>query len=375
MQKKLSVKKTVGLTDFVKYERLILCLSLIFLLLIFSKTPSENIRRSLKLCYTTVIPSVFPFMVISSLMINLGAHKTLGRLFHLPIRAIFGCSPNAVSSVILGFLCGFPIGASSAASLFDKNQISKGEFERLLIYVNNPGAAFVIGGIGLTLFNSAKVGRIIYLSVILSAVIAGIISRFVYSKDEAIKGDGSEKEAYIMSFSSAVTSSLADSSINMLNVCGCVLFFSVPVGIISEIIGEAQIPLIILPFLSSVFEISGGVSATASLKTPLVSIMLCAFACSWSGLSVHLQVFSVCRGRGISFSPYVISKLLQSLLSPILVFLYFKLFNGDSELSFSPDENQILANSSARRVIFSLFFISLIFILFKKRHKDGTPER
>ena len=366
---KLKNKRTVHSRTVEKNITFTLTLALTLALLFLSRSPAESIRASLRLCYTTVIPSVFPFMVISAFLINVGAHKVLGRIFSLPIRLIFGCSGSAACAVFLGFLCGFPIGGASAAALYDKGEISADELERILTFSNNPGAAFVIGGVGISLFNSAKIGRVIYLSCVISACLAGLISRFFYRKptDTLIDKDFSLSD--FPKPSAALTSALSDSALNMLRVCGCVLFFSVPVGIIGEIFEAAGMPQIFTSLFSSLLEISGGVGSTVALKPPIVALMVCAFAVSWSGLSVHLQVLSVASRNGVSFFPYVISKLFQGLLSPLLVFLYLNFLTDPSELSFSQAPVEIAASPLFQRLFFSAFILSLILFITKKDKK------
>ena len=351
-----------------KYGDLLICLLFLIALLLFSRTPAENVRRSLSLCYRTVIPSIFPFMVISSFMIRTGAHAALTSLFGKPIKALFGCSERAAVSVILGFLSGFPIGASSAVSLYDNGEISKSELERLLTFINNPGAAFVIGGVGLSIFNSAQIGRILYFSVLLSSVGAGVISRLIYKKNTPSPVFRASKEnTSKMSIASAFTGAISDSALNMLTVCACVVFFSVPVGIISELLAPLGFPASIRALLSSFFEISGGCGASGELSSPTGALMICAFACSWSGLSVHLQVFSACRGRGISFSPYLISKLLQGVISPITVFILSKF---SSELTFADGNVPISASPTAQKIFCVFFFISLAVLLVKRSKRS-----
>ena len=350
------------------YAVLFLCLTMLILLLVFSESPAENVRRSLSLCYQTVIPAVFPFMVISSFMIKTGAHKALVRLLGKPIRLLVGCSEGASSSVLLGFLCGFPIGASSAAALYDSGEISKREFERLLIFVNNPGAAFVIGGVGIGIFNSSEIGRIVYLSVIISSLTAALFSRFFYKSDAENHSHPQKSEEVNLSLASAFTSALGDSALNTLTVSACVVFFSIPVGLLYELLRPIAPPLF-FSLLSSFFEISGGCNSSVALSSPTRALMMCAFACSWSGLSVHLQVFSVCRGRNLSFSPYVISKLIQGMLSPLLAFI---LSRRASELSFSDVERTVFISPPLQNLIFSLFVLSALIALCRRNERDGT---
>lgn len=351
-----------------KYGELLICLLFLIALLLFSRAPAENVRRALALCYRTVIPSVFPFMVISSFIIRTGAHTHLASIFGKPIRFLFGCSEAASVSVILGFLSGFPIGASSAVALYDSGEISKEELERLLIFVSNPGAAFVIGGVGAGIFNSSEVGRLLYASVLISSVSAGVISRFFYKSAHSRPLSSSKAPSESRpSVASAFTGAVSDSALNTLTVCACVVFFSVPVGIISELLSPLGFPASIRALLSSFFEISGGCGASGELSSPVGALMICAFACSWSGLSVHLQVSSVCRGRGLSFTPYVISKLLQGVASPLLALALSRL---SSELTFADGSTSVSASPTAQKIFFAFFLISLA-IMLVKRVKDS----
>ncbi len=288
---------------------------LIITLLFISDAPAQKIREALSICAKAVIPSVFPFMVISSFFIKLGGGKVLGRMFSLPSKLLFGTSENAACAVILGFLCGYPIGASCASELYDRGEISKNELQRILTFINNPSSAFVIGGVGAGLFGSIRLGKILYFSVLLSACTAGILSRF-FKKDEEIRQCRSDNAE--LSVSRALTEAISSSALGMLNICGCVCFFSVPSAIISDIFDISER---ISALVSGIFEISGGAAAAAEIR----SLPLCAAVCAWSGLSVFLQVVSVCRGRRISFFPLLLSKLFQALICPLYVVLLSRL--------------------------------------------------
>ena len=58
----------------------------------------EYMGRGLTLCARTVIPSLFPFMVISELLVSSGAGEALGRLFSGIMRRVFGISGAGASA-------------------------------------------------------------------------------------------------------------------------------------------------------------------------------------------------------------------------------------------------------------------------------------
>ena len=53
----------------------------------------EYMGRGLTLCARTVIPSLFPFMVVSELLVSSGAGEALGRLFSGVMRRVQGMGP------------------------------------------------------------------------------------------------------------------------------------------------------------------------------------------------------------------------------------------------------------------------------------------
>lgn len=364
MQKNKPVKKR----QIVKSKSgVFICILLMIMLPIFSRDSAIKLRESLTLCYTTVIPAVFPFMVISSLIIKLNGHKTLGNFFAIPFHVLFGTSPTASCPVALGFICGYPIGASTAAALYDKGEISKKEFERLLTFINNPSSAFVIGGVGLGLFGSAKLGRLIYLSVLLAAILCGIFTRLIYPKDSSKTPDIQADEP--ISISASLTSAISESATGMLNVCACVLFFSLPGAMIDGIISELGASQVLKAAISGLFEISGGVKSASELSSPMYSLMMSAFCCSWSGLSVHMQIFSVCRGRGVSFNGYLISKLIQMLISPVILYLILRITSTD--VSVGELSTPTLAADPILQIpIMILFLLSIMISAFHRLRRS-----
>ena len=118
----------------------------------------EYMGRGLTLCAKTVIPSLFPFMVITELLVSSGAGEALGRLFSGIMRRIFGISGAGASALFLGSMCGFPVGARTAVSLYDKGVISKSECQHLLTFTCNPSSAFLITAVGVSLYDSRALG-------------------------------------------------------------------------------------------------------------------------------------------------------------------------------------------------------------------------
>ena len=295
--------------------------SVIALSLILSPKASEYVKNGISLCVGTVIPSVFPFMVISSLIIAVGAGRDLGALFSLPLKLIFGISKPAACPVFLGFVCGYPTGAFTAASMYDKGEISKKELERLLTFINVPGAAFVIGAVGGGMLSSTELGIAVYASVMLASVTVGAVGRLFCKKSEIQLSSGECESGAPLSC--AIPEAIRTAAANMMTVCACVVTFSALSGIICSLPVISSLPPEARAVITGFFEVSSGAKAS-SLASGIYAPLLASAVCAWSGLSVHMQIISACRGRGISFLPFFVSKAAQSLLSPLYLYIYLQ---------------------------------------------------
>ncbi len=94
---------------------------------------------------TNMIPTLFPFMMLSSIMIYCGLDRILTNFISPLLRPIFHCSNHAIYAILMGFLCGFPMGAKVTCELYHNNRISKQEANVLLGFCNNIGPAYFLG--------------------------------------------------------------------------------------------------------------------------------------------------------------------------------------------------------------------------------------
>ncbi len=281
-----------------------------------SEAAIQYMGRGLTLCAGTVIPSLFPFMVISELLVKSGAGEAFGRLFSRVMRWVFGLSGAGVSAVILGSMCGFPVGARTAVSLYDANLISKSECEHLLTFTNNPSSAFLVTAVGVSLFGSRHVGTILYAVVLGASLLVGFLARFFLRG----KGKPLEHPHYpsglrpvgVEMFTSAVSGAAGA----MLTVCAYVIFFSALTGALGSMVSlGTHMNETAYTLLFGFFELTGGVSEASGHASFEAALILTAALAGWSGLSVHCQVLSLCGGRGLSFKPYLIAKVAQALLA------------------------------------------------------------
>lgn len=318
----------------------------------FSDVAIEYMKKGLGLCAKSVIPSLFPFMIISELMVKSPLTYRIGGLLKHPMRWLFGISEAGGCALILGMLCGFPIGAKTAASMYDAGTISKDEFERLLCFCNNPGSAFVISAVGISLFGNKQVGILLYVCVILSSLTMGIFLNIFSDKKKSTHFMRTYNSIKGCDAVTVFTSSVASSAISMLTVCAYVVFFSAFNGCIATFLTNLHLPDSLSTLIFGFFEITSGVSNAVLNHGRQAALILCALFTAWSGLSVHCQIITICSGRDLSFKKYFISKATQGLICATFMGISLKfLFPG-----LLPSAEQVFMVDNA-----SFQFVSPIF--------------
>lgn len=302
----------------------VFCLSL---LLRNSEIAIEYITTGLRLCARTVIPSLFPFMVLSDWILSAGTGGALSRALTLPLQRLFGLPEAGCYAVLLGMLCGFPVGARCAVSAYDRGELSKEDCERVLTFSNIPSSAFLISAVGVSLWGNRKFGIALYLTVLSVSVGTGICQNLFRKKRTGTAPPviPSPTAPPHLPAATAFTASVRAATQSILLVCAYVLFFSALIGTLRHLFTALHLSSRTSAALFSFFELSGGM-ANAALEDTAYAARLSAFGAGWSGLSVHCQVMSVCDGRGLSFRGYFLSKLLSGALCALLFSLLLHLF-------------------------------------------------
>ena len=292
-------------------------------LLCYSKAVSASMTQALKLCVQVLLPSLFPFFVLSSMFISTGVIQRLSTRLEKPFQWLFGLPGSFGAALLLGAAGGYPVGAKTIATLYQQGQCSKRDAEKALRFCNNAGPAFLISAVGASLLQDPHAGLNLYAVHVLSALIIGFIYRknTDHVKYHCITADHMRSTATISLFLRAVT----DAFSSFLNVSAFVLIFSV----ISTML--QQLPLIdslhCLPgggilwygLLAGFLELTSGVACLTQGGLPS-SILLPAlsFLCGWGGCSVQFQTINLLHDAGLSCRQYLKSKLLQGILAALI---------------------------------------------------------
>ena len=268
-------------------------------------------------------------MVISELLISSGIGSALLRPLSGPLKKLFRLPKVGCCAVLLGMLCGFPVGARCAVSALASGELTREEAERVLLFSTNPSSAFLINAVGGSLWGNQAFGILLYLSVLLSQLAVGVLFSHLPRKkgtDRLYTVDSTNSMRTSLPFGKLFTNSVTSSAAAIFSVCAYVVFFSALGGTVNIALEHFHLPVMFKAMIFGVLELSGGVSAAAALPTTFTSALLCAFAAGWSGISVHCQLLSVCDGHGLRLRPYLLAKLAQGFLCILLFSLLLRLF-------------------------------------------------
>lgn len=289
-------------------------------------------RGALSLCLELIMPSLFPFFVLSGLLSRLGFPAYLGRALGSGLGRLFNVSGAGASAFFIGITGGYPMGASYIADMHESGQISAEEAAQLLTFCNNSGPAFILGAVGAGIFHSVKVGMILYCVHICAAFITGILLR----RKGGYRGSSCQApEPWALS--RALPEAVRQAVVSTLNVCGFVVCFTVLAGLLDAwgLFSSAAGFLAAhtgcelhfsRAFLTGILELGSAIGAMQGMAASPANLALAAAILGWGGISVHFQTAAVLADAEIKTAPHFAGRLISALIGAGLAFAAGALF-------------------------------------------------
>ncbi len=248
-------------------------------------------QDGLRLIATAILPVLFPFFVLTSLILNL---STVSRPWLI---------------CLLAYCSGYPNGARLTQDLYQQKRLSLPTAKRLLISTATPSPMFVVATAGMVFLHNIKLGCII----LLCAIIGAIINGWLWSPSSTKKIDSDYLSQDTVpthkGFFVAFSESLSSATNAIVNVCGVVLFFYI-------FTHSLHFPV----FLTGLLEMTTGTAAT---NNPF----LIQFFVTFGGLSVAMQQQIFIQEFNIKFSTYLAYKLTHAIIACGLLALYWLFLN------------------------------------------------
>ena len=331
------------------------------LLILYREAARNGVLTGVYLCLNTLIPSLFPFVLLSCLITRSRAAKLLFCPFAPIMRYIFRLPACAAPALILGLTAGYPVGAKITSSLYEKGELNREQAARLLSFCTAPGFAFCAYTASALSGTSSGIW-ILFFSTILPPLLIGIIRALFASKPESTK----PVENAPFDFADAVRDGVSA----MVSMCGFLVVFSALLSVLqSSGIFRLSVSLLsslgsTIPdagaFLNYTLEVTAGVTHCAYWHLPLP---ITAFGLGFSGLCIHLQLFSFFRNNTFPMPRYIyfVLRLFSALSASLVCRILIRLFPsaveaaaGSAPLSAIPAGSPAL---SAALLGLSVFFL------------------
>lgn len=284
----------------------------LFVFLLISFFLSDEISAAaldgIKLALNVIIPTAFPFMVLSDLASHYFEFEKsilLSRLF----ERIFKINRSGLTAFFSGIAGGFPIGAKASLDLYGNGKISKCECERLMCFSNVSSPAYTVSAVGIGMLSNFKLGLVLFFTSLVSAVITGCITGI--NKNISAFSDFIQEQKYDL------VKSIKRSAAASVNVIFFISFFSALCAIIEYMPIPETMKFIVIPFI----EVGSATSYLSDLYIFPSKFIIgaIAFSLSFSGLSVIMQSLALDGAKDISIKKCLLYKLLQGFISFLII--------------------------------------------------------
>lgn len=298
------------------FNSIIIIISLFVLLELFikKKVIYSAILYALNIWVKVLIPSLFPFFIISDILINYNITSYIPRYIKSFLKKIFNISDNQITILLLSMISGFPSNARNTRTLYDNNLITLEEADHILMFSHFANPMFILTTIALFFFKNKEIGIILFISHYLSNMILGFLIR----SNKKYK-DNNQVSMNTDSFGNIFVKSIKKSIDTILMICGILVVFMMLANII---ITTFNFNVYNAAIIKGIFEITIGIEAICKLNiSNIYKCVISSCFLAFGGISVHVQVLSQIANTKIKYSYFLLGRLYQLIISGIITFI------------------------------------------------------
>lgn len=297
---------------------LVICLSL---LLFFPSASFQGAKEGLLLWFNTVLPTLFPFMVLCNLCVRTDVIFHISKLLAPFFGRFFHVSSYGSFAILAGFLCGYPMGSKVAADLYRQGNISQEECRYLISFCNNTSPMFILNFLVTQNLQDENLKTPVLLILFISPILCSFIFRrtFKHHSSDLFVESSSKKNHSEKLLDNAISDALDA----ITKVGAYILLFSVLIQILQEFfVFDSGFSLLLL----SCLEVSNGISLLCHSELPQSLIFVSSlFLTSFGGLCAALQTDAMIKGTGVSLFSYIAKKLVTAMVTSLFAFIYLAL--------------------------------------------------
>lgn len=306
------------------------------LIMIFIKysSVSQSIQTAFIIWKENLFPTLFPIFIISEILISLGFIPFLGTIFYPFTVGFLKLHKNASYVLCLSMLTGFPSSAKYITQLYQNRELDYKNSSKILLFSHFSNPLFIIGTIANSFLNNTSLIPLLFISHYLpNFLLAFFFSFNSSSKKENIKFSfyNATKvmyDSYLKNKKSLGTilgQAIIGSINTLLLILGSISIFLVFTSIFNSII---TLTPTIQAIFNGILEMSQGLKSISLLNISLrFKSMLSIMIISFGGFCVHLQIMSILSDTKIKYFPFLLARLYHAILSGIIAYLIFPLFD------------------------------------------------
>lgn len=344
---------------------------------------SVGVGDGIQMCLNVVIPSLFPFMVISTFIVESGLISLISRPLSHFSRKILRLNPDTGAVFFMSLIGGYPTGAKMISTLVQQNKLSEKDAKRIIPFCINAGPGFIITAVGANIFGKTNIGLYLFLSQTITSIILAILSGFIFGeKIDRITNQKPQTNQPILS--NSFVSSVVSSAGALFNISAFVTIFSGIIamlrhaGIIDSVASAlANIftfsnpdKIFFTTLINGMFEIVQG--CVESVKIPgVLGCYVCCFFLSFGSFSILFQVLSCAKNVGVKLSGIIVQRLIHGGVSIGILWGLFRLFPQSAYVLASSDAQNVRAVLSGSPEASAMLFFLCSFLLFSL----GNPPK
>ena len=307
-----------------KIRKLIPIIILIIFLIsmiIYSDIVIKSVSFAITLCINNLFPSMLPFLILSSILSNYGFVELVSHILSPLMRNLFHLNSNCAYILILSMLSGSPANSKYIKELLDSNKITVSDANQVLLFSHFVNPIFIIGTVGTIFLGNKTYGFIILISHYLANLIIGIMLR-KKNIPSSIATNNNFFNIKPKGFITTLKNAIKDTIDTLLVVFGTITSTLVFSSIINAYFNFN-------PVFNGILEVTSGLKyVSIESNTILFKIIISTFFISFGGLSIHAQVMSILDNKAIKYIPYLEARILQGLISSIIVYIMYNIINS-----------------------------------------------
>lgn len=309
---------------------LMFLLFLAFEILTESQSIMKSVSFSFQIWQNNIFPSLFPFFVLSEILIYYGFVEFISELFR-PLMAKLFCMNGSASFVFfMSLVSGFPSNAKYTRELYQKGMLDEEEASKVLTFSHFSNPLFILGTVSLSFLKNKEVGLLILICHYFTNILIGLLFRNYHKSNIKIERVSFKRAIYAMhqkrmqnkkTFGQMIATALSNSIQTLLLILGTVTMFLVLTTILDH---NLNLNPLYQSILNGFIEMTQGLKYVSLLDIPLkLKSVLTVMILSFGGFSVHMQVISIISDTKIKYLPFLTARFLHSAIAGILVFVLF----------------------------------------------------